>query len=222
MTARIVAIAAPDPFDLSPLTLPRIGTGPPPPVAGRHTTLLDAELAAITGSISWPAKRYSRWTTSEIVIHATSRPRRNRADTDAAPDAVIVIPGMMGSELVDTDSGEILWGRPNLHWYVNVWTSDEPTKRLRLNDEERGGRAGRVRASRLLRVPAFAPVLRGIESYTPLVNLIRDTCPHPDAVLEFPYDWRLSVARNARLLAGVAAEHMDRWRRHPYGSSEAR
>jgi hypothetical protein len=74
-------------------------------------------------------------------------------------DAVIVIPGIMGSELVDADSERVLWGMSDLRWYVKAWTSGDSLVRLRLSGEERGGQYGRIRATRLIRFPAFAPVL---------------------------------------------------------------
>jgi hypothetical protein len=55
-----------------------------------------------------------------------------------------------------------------------------------------------------------------------LLNGVRRAVPHPDAVLEFAYDWRLSVPVNAAALADAAEEHLRRWRAHPQGSRSAR
>jgi lecithin:cholesterol acyltransferase len=130
-------------------------------------------------------------------------------------DAVVVVPGIMGSELEDAESGRVLWGLSNPGWYVSAWTSGASLRELELSDAEREGRYGRVRATRLLRVPAFAPLLAGFEPYTKLLSSLRQVSVSADAVAEFPYDWRLPVLHNAGLLAEFAAKHLARWRTHP-------
>ncbi|MFI6542948.1 hypothetical protein ACIBO9_06845 [Streptomyces prunicolor] len=130
-------------------------------------------------------------------------------------DAVVVVPGIMGSELVDGTTGRALWGLADPRWYLSAWTSGASLRALALSDEERDGRYGRVRPSRLLRFPAFAPILAGFAPYTSLLKTARATTSHPDAVLEFPYDWRLPVAHNARLLIERAIQHLADWRSHP-------
>ncbi|MEV6905852.1 hypothetical protein [Amycolatopsis sp. NPDC051071] len=141
---------------------------------------------------------------------------------DEYRDAVIVIPGIMGSELVDTDSGDVLWGLSDPRWYVRAWTSGSSLTALRVTDDERLGRTGRITATRLLRFPAFAPVLRGAEPYTRLLSGLREVAAHPDAVAEFPYDWRLAVEHNAGELAKLAEQHLARWRAHPAGGKDAK
>ena len=93
---------------------------------------------------------------------------------------------------------------------------------LALTEDERTGRTGRVTATRLLRFPAFAPILRGIEPYTDLVSGLRRVVAHEDAIAEFPYDWRLSIEHDARELARTAEAHLARWRAHPKGSADAK
>jgi hypothetical protein len=137
-------------------------------------------------------------------------------------DAVIVLPGIMGSELVDAASGTPLWGLADPGWYVKAWTTGSSLSTLRVTDEERAGRAGRIRATGLLRFPAVAPVLRGFEPYTDLVAGLRQQVSDQAAVLPFPYDWRLPVAYNAHRLADAADRHLRRWRAHPRGSASAR
>jgi hypothetical protein len=154
--------------------------------------------------------------------HRPARPKSTGDDFNRTVDAIIVIPGFMGSELADAESGNRLWGLPDARWYVSAWTTGSSIRALKLTDEERTGRTGRVRATRLLGTPAFAPVLAGIEPYTELVSSLRRVCRNPDAVLEFAYDWRLSVAHNADILAGAAEQHLLRWRQHQQGSAEAR
>jgi hypothetical protein len=137
-------------------------------------------------------------------------------------DAVVILPGLMGSELVETRSGRVLWGLASPRWYVQAWTSGESLRALQVTDDERAGRMGRITATRLLRVPAFAPVFRGVEPYTALVAGARRVVTHADAILEFPYDWRLPVAYSAGQLADAVDNHLTRWRAHPNGSREAR
>ncbi|GGS32069.1 hypothetical protein F2B00_06275 [Streptomyces parvus] len=142
--------------------------------------------------------------------------------SDVSRDAVIVLPGIMGSELVDTESGRVVWGLSDSRWYARAWTTGTSLSSLRVTDDERQGRTGRIVARRLLRFPAFAPVLRGFEPYTALLAGIRRVTAHADAVAEFPYDWRLPVELNARLLSAKAEQHLNAWRSHPRGSRDAR
>ncbi|WP_371667002.1 hypothetical protein OG985_04940 [Streptomyces sp. NBC_00289] len=135
---------------------------------------------------------------------------------------MIVLPGIMGSELVDATSGKTLWGLADPGWYLRAWTSGSSLDALRVTDEERAGSAGRIKATRLLQFPAFAPVLRGFEPYTALVRSIRRVVLDPAAVLSFAYDWRLSTAHNARILADAAENHLRMWRAHPRGSAGAK
>jgi Lecithin:cholesterol acyltransferase len=130
-------------------------------------------------------------------------------------DAVIVVPGIMGSELVEVESGRVLWGLADPRWYVSAWTSGSSLGALRLSDAERAGRYGRVRARRLLRFPAFAPLLAGFLPYTAVLKGLRSVVWHPDAVAEFAYDWRLPVAYNGDLLAQFARRHLATWQAHP-------
>jgi hypothetical protein len=130
-------------------------------------------------------------------------------------DAVVVVPGIMGSELIDVATGRLLWGLRDFRWYLRAWTSGESLKTLQLTDDERAGIFGRIRPGGLLRFPAFAPLLRGFEPYTALSAALRAVTAHPDAVTEFAYDWRLPVAHNAGRLADAIAAHLARWRDHP-------
>jgi hypothetical protein len=137
-------------------------------------------------------------------------------------DAVIVLPGIMGTELVESATGRVLWGLADPRWYAGAWTTGGALRELAVTGAERDGQVGRIRPGRLLRVPAFAPVLRGIEPYTNLSAAVRRVLPDPAALLEFGYDWRLPVAHNAGELALAAQAHLDRWRSHPQGSRDAR
>lgn len=127
---------------------------------------------------------------------------------------MLVVPGIMGSELVEQTSGETLWGLRDPRWYVSAWTSGRSLQALRLTEAERAGQYGRVKPTRLLKFPAFTPLLQGFEPYTTLIRGIRSVVLHEDAVAEFPYDWRLPVVHNAALLADTARRHLDAWRTH--------
>lgn len=130
-------------------------------------------------------------------------------------DAVIIVPGIMGSELYDTRCGRTIWGARSAGWYVRAWSTGSGLEDLQLTDAEQQGEYGRVRPVGLLRFPAFFRVLGGLEPYTKLVKTARTQVAHPDAVLEFAYDWRLPVRHNARLLAEAARRHLDAWRSRP-------
>jgi hypothetical protein len=133
---------------------------------------------------------------------------------DTTHDAVVIVPGLMGSALADAETGRALWGFTDLSWYVRAWTTGAGLAALRLTDDERAGRYRRVKATGLLRMPAYARIFAGFEPYSKLVGRIRAVAAHPAAVLEFPYDWRLPVAHNGHLLAEAAAAHLERWRAH--------
>lgn len=137
-------------------------------------------------------------------------------------DAFVAIPGIMGSALRDQESGEEIWGLRDPRWYAKAWLSGSTLEKLAVSDEERAGNVGRVAATGLLSVAAWAPILQGIEPYRKLVTAIGDLTAAPEATCAFAYDWRLSVAHNARLLAHTASEHLARWQAHRSGSSDAK
>ena len=136
----------------------------------------------------------------------------------------------MGSELVDTATGRLLWGLRESKWYIRAWCQGEGLAPLHLTPDELNGRYGRVHPGKLLKFPAFMPFLHGVEPYRNLTAEVNRVSVHPDAVLEFPYDWRLPVAYNAVCLRRAAQIHLEQWRQHPeqlkarraWGGEEAR
>ncbi len=130
-------------------------------------------------------------------------------------DAVVIVPGIMGSELYDTSTGTVIWGISDLGWLTKAWLRSKGLASLHLTPEEQTGDYSRVQARRLLQTPTWSPFLRGIEPYTRLVALAQATAAHHDAVMTFPYDWRLPVAVNAHRLAGEARAHLHNWLSHP-------
>lgn len=143
-------------------------------------------------------------------------------EEDLCRDAIVVLPGIMGSELVETATGTVLWGMANPGWYARAWIHGGSLDRLVVTDHERSGRTGRIHSTRTLRMPAFAPLLGGLEPYTAMLSAATRFAIHADAVREFPYDWRLSIDCNANRLASAAEQHLATWRNHPKGSRDAK
>lgn len=130
---------------------------------------------------------------------------------DVTADAVVLLPGIMGSVLADAATGQVLWGLSG-RALATAWSNGGSLDRLTVTDRERHGTADRVHATGILTLPAAAPLLRGIEPYDRLRDAIT-TVTRPGAVMDFPYDWRLSVEHNAGLLATAARTHLGTWRR---------
>src|SRR4051794_18580063 len=100
-------------------------------------------------------------------------------------DAVVVVPGVMGSELVDEDD-QVIWGlRPGLA--ARAWWHGHLAELHVTQEDLAGGR--RLRASRLLRRVGFLPLLGGTEPYTDLLDQLKRAVVDERAVVEFPYDW---------------------------------
>ncbi|MFE2164210.1 AAA family ATPase [Streptomyces sp. NPDC059447] len=132
---------------------------------------------------------------------------------DRAADAVVVVPGFMGSRLFDATTGRRVWGHP-VHDLLRSWR-EEGHAALALTAEERAGVFGRIVPTGLLDTPAWSPTLGGFEPYQPLLETVRSAAAHPAAVLSFAYDWRLPVVHNAALLRKAAERHLARWSEHP-------
>lgn len=144
----------------------------------------------------------------ERSLEPLSFPESLRVSTPMTEDAVVVIPGIMGTELVDTHTGKLLWGlRPRLLARMCM----APTASLGPLAVD-SGKPSRVRPGRLLRFPALMPGLGSVEPYTRLIRALRAVVRHPNAVCEFGYDWRLPVTDNAILLAAAIKDHIDWWR----------
>lgn len=122
----------------------------------------------------------------------------------------------MGSTLYEAATGRRLWGGgSDPRWLLTAWRHRAGLLPLHLTVREREERYGRVRAGELLKAPAWAPVLQGIEPYGKLSEAVRQVVAAPEAVLEFAYDWRLPVEHNGRLLAMAAREALELWRAAP-------
>ncbi|WP_405977976.1 esterase/lipase family protein [Streptomyces sp. NBC_00158] len=130
-------------------------------------------------------------------------------------DAVVIIPGIMGSELIETDTGRVLWGMRKALEYSARWHHKTGMAALAVTEDERAGRTGRITAGRLLKFASWSPLLGGFEPYTNLVRGILPAVADRAAICEFAYDWRLPAAFNARLLADAIDRHMQAWTEHP-------
>ncbi len=109
-------------------------------------------------------------------------------------DAVVVIPGIMGSELRN-DRNEVVWGMKPRVLFRQLLSRDV-LARLHLAP---GAPDDGIRATALLAFPGYLPLLDGVEPYTDLVAALRRTTPCiPTRCWQFPYDWRRSIAHNAR------------------------
>ncbi|MEU8777106.1 hypothetical protein [Streptomyces sp. NPDC048606] len=166
--------------------------------------------------------QHHRHTTTAPATSATPAP----PDTDGLPDhvtqdAVVVVPGIMGSALRDTTTGKHVWGIGGISWLLKAWTLPKGLEALAMTEDELAGKTGRIEATGLLRTSAWTPYLAGSEPYTDLVDTVLTSVADPAAVLEFAYDWRLPVAVNGRLLAEAARRHLTAWRDHP-AHTEAR
>lgn len=150
------------------------------------------------------------------------QPTPAAAHRNITQDAVVIIPGIMGSELRDTTTGKTVWGLSSVRWLLGAWTRRDGLAALRMTEDELEGKIGRIQPVQLMRHSAWTPYLKGSEPYTNLINSVYGCVADPAAVHEFAYDWRLPVATNARLLADSARRHLQAWRSHPAHDSARR
>lgn len=120
-------------------------------------------------------------------------------------DALIYLPGIMGSELVD-DRGNVVWGlKPSLIFRQALFGDVLERLELRPGDG--------IRASRPVRFPVNLPLLTAMEPYSALEARLKTAALRPEAVRSFAYDWRKSIAVAAAELAPFARAHLTEWRR---------
>ncbi len=131
------------------------------------------------------------------------------------PDAVVLIPGLTGSRLVDA-AGAVVWDlRPGV--LARQLTHGDLLDRLHVTPTDG------IRADGLVRFPALLPGLASLDPYGALISTLRQrTLLHRDALLCFAYDWRQPIADSAALLATAVRAHLEAWRAHPDGSPDAR
>lgn len=147
-------------------------------------------------------------------------------------DVVVVLPGIMGSELVHSD-GEPVWSTTPRFLTHSLATLGRRLDDLRLPANHGDAPAPNgVHASRLLPDLVAIPGLwRPVSGYSqlndflrgPRFNFIEADPARPERIpnlIEFPYDWRLSNRHNGRRLAEVALPALERWQSQP-GMHEA-
>lgn len=123
-------------------------------------------------------------------------------------DAVMLVPGILGSELVD-DRGKVVWGLSPRVIASTFVLGD--VSRLKVHPSELAGKP-RLRPGKLLEFPAFLPDFGGVEPYAPMMRHLPGKLPAPEAFTTFPYDWRLSIEHAAGQLARAAERHLEQWR----------
>ncbi|MDR1266669.1 MAG: hypothetical protein LBK42_14200 [Propionibacteriaceae bacterium] len=128
-------------------------------------------------------------------------------------DLVLIVPGIMGSKLVDQATGKTIWGLDFKLFWQALTSPGSLTDRLAPRDEELAGDRRRVRATGLIEGPAWLSCFGFTRPYTDLVQGLRDN--GVEAVESFPYDWRLDVEGTARQLAAHISARLAEWRNDP-------
>lgn len=146
-------------------------------------------------------------------------------DTVLIRDVVVVVPGIMGSELVDAD-GRPLWAVSpgGLVRAIRALSGDRLTLPPDIGD---GPAPDGVRATRpigsLHLIPGLWSPVTGYDVLldflrSPRFQLVEADAHEPGRIpnlIPFAYDWRLSNRHNGRRLAEVALAALERWRRQP-------
>ena len=148
-------------------------------------------------------------------------------------DVVIVVPGIMGTELLDA-TDRPLWSVRAGGLTRAIRTLGGSLAQLELPKGIGDGPApDGVRPGRLIDSLHVVPgIWSPVTGYDGLFDFLKSDRFHlvdgvkgdPDVMpnlLAFPYDWRLSNRYNGRLLAKAAIEALDRWREQP-GMEEAK
>jgi pimeloyl-ACP methyl ester carboxylesterase len=157
-------------------------------------------------------------------------------DTTVVRDVVVVVPGIMGSELVDAEDNPV-WSVSAGALVHAIRTLGKSLRDLqlpdRIGDEAPTDPKRKIRATKLLDSLHVIPGLWSpITGYDGLLGFLRsqrfhlvEPVPGDDGIIPnlipFPYDWRLSNRYNAKLLAKTAGDALDRWREQP-GMAEAK
>lgn len=146
-------------------------------------------------------------------------------DTVLMRDVVVVVPGIMGSELVDAE-GRPLWAVSpgGLVRAIRALAGQRLTLPPDIGD---GPAPDGVRATQPIRSLHLIPGLWSpVTGYDGLLDFLRsprfqfvEADPREPGripnLIPFAYDWRLSNRYNGRRLAEVALAALERWRRQP-------
>ncbi|WP_327725440.1 lipase/acyltransferase domain-containing protein [Streptomyces europaeiscabiei] len=181
-----------------------------------HTSVIRGN--AISDFLDSRPARAEGWNTALVTTyqHEVDRAQSARGlAVDSTSDAVVLLPGFGGSTLVDIETGKLVWGVQGIGDVMRFWRQSA-TRALAVTEDERSGRSRRLQPTALLSVgPAWLPMVGGLSPYQALSDAVGSVTEHRDAVMTFPYDWRLSVEESARRLADAARQHLIQWRHHP-------
>lgn len=146
-----------------------------------------------------------------------------RTSAQRSTDLVVVLPGIMGSTLLDAE-GQLVWGLSVGTLMRTLASYGDTLRRLQLpaglGDEHPGDG---IKPARLMPDHGLPGVWTPVKGYDPLLKRLHrlgytaGPCPHdPDAppgnLLPVPYDWRLSNRFNGRYLAQQIEPALSRWR----------
>ena len=118
-------------------------------------------------------------------------------------DAVIYLPGIMGSEL--RIGQKVVWGAKLGRILRQVFFRDVFEQ---LEPKPDDG----IVAGNPISFPAMIPLLGSMEPYADLGKRLKGAVLRPEAVLAFGYDWRHPVGDAAAALAPIAKTHLTEWR----------
>jgi pimeloyl-ACP methyl ester carboxylesterase len=148
-------------------------------------------------------------------------------DPTIVRDVVIVVPGIMGTELIDQDNKPIWSVNPGaLARAIRTFGGSVTNLALPRDHGDAPAPPG-VKPGRLIKSLHVIPgVWSPITGYDGIMNFLRSDRFHlvdpvkgdPGVMpnlLEFPYDWRLSNRYNALLLKEMATKALEAWRTQP-------
>ena len=133
-------------------------------------------------------------------------------------DIVVVIPGIMGSEL--RKDGNVLWPPTNLKKLQALLHLSNALAELSLTSEEQ---SDGIQPVRLVTQDLVIPGLLTDRSYTPLKERVSSyfdvICrelgdPRPGNYFEFPYDWRRDNRLAASALKTLITFRLQQWREY--------
>jgi pimeloyl-ACP methyl ester carboxylesterase len=136
------------------------------------------------------------------------------------PDLIVVIPGILGSTLVDRQGRE-LWGASSGILLRALTRLGRSFEALRLPDGIGDGHPGDgVTAPRLMPIPHVVGKLLGADSYEGLLHFLKREFDvrEPAAgaagnLIRFPYDWRLSNRYNGKRIETELLPALHAWRK---------
>lgn len=148
-------------------------------------------------------------------------------------DVVVVVPGIMGTELLDRDRSPV-WSLQRQSLIEAIRTFGGSVRRLQLPDDIGDSPApdGVIPGSLMPALHVVPGLWRPIAGYSGLLSFLTGprlqlVPPNPSQphlipnLVPFGYDWRLSCRYNGRQLAKVAKAALARWRRQS-GMGDAR